>query len=581
MWVEPRWNGRNRIETWFEPNRLFGPRPVGLLWIDLKQDYGWYREWYCVTYDEGQVNTQIVLAQDFVTTTGASTYTSKASWNNASNTVETVGGGGAGARGASTSTGGGGGGGGAYNKITNFNFATPGTTTASVSVGVGGHWTLLSITNGGDTWFNGASLAASSVGCKGGASPATFNTATGGAGGLTSGGVPTTSPPARSGGNGANGTSASVGGGGGGGGGPNGAGGNASSNTGGTGDGGTVTGGAAGNPGTAFTGTEFDATHGIGGGGGGSNASAGAGKAAVGYGGGAGAGSRSNGTGADGFQGIIVLSWVAQTTQAITFSSNTTETLGKGRTKTVTNINSENIFGSAYNVLFRRQTGPGSAEAVSLLWTVPRFITSSISQNESILALRRVGKLILIGGTSTTGWSGTINTDDSELNTDLRQVFPSSMLTAASGATQFRITVNQGSIGFGGQVTPFYFGRKAAAGDPYDFNGNQVQVLFGGAAQPASSANAQSISDWMTFGGGESWDSTQSYVFAFWIGTSGNRLKFNASITGAQAYFQTNASTGGEASLTNATAGYGVSTAGNLFCISKIEVRSPGGVAEM
>ena len=157
---------------------------MGLLWIDLKQDYGWYREWHCVTYDEGQVNTQIVLAQDFVTTTGASTYTSKASWNNANNTVETVGGGGAGARGASTSTGGGGGGGGAYNKITNFNFATPGTTTASVSVGIGGVWTSSSITNGGDTWFNGASLAASSVGCKGGASPATFNTATGGAGGL-------------------------------------------------------------------------------------------------------------------------------------------------------------------------------------------------------------------------------------------------------------------------------------------------------------------------------------------------------------------------------------------------------------
>ena len=236
MWVEPRWNGRNRIETWFKPNRLFGPRPVGLLWIDLKQDYGWYREWHCVTYDEGQVNTQIVLAQDFVTTTGASTYTSKASWNNANNTVETVGGGGAGARGASTSTGGGGGGGGAYNKITNFNFATPGTTTASVSVGIGGVWTSSSITNGGDTWFNGASLAASSVGCKGGASPATFSTATGGAGGAYISpvfrqhhrrhGLAAMARMALS---------ASVGGGGGGGGGPNGAGGNASSNTGGTG----------------------------------------------------------------------------------------------------------------------------------------------------------------------------------------------------------------------------------------------------------------------------------------------------------------------------------------------------------
>ena len=110
-------------------------------------------------------------------------------------------------------------------------------------------------------------------------------------------------------------------------------------------DGGTVTGGAAGNPGTAFTGTEFDATHGIGGGGGGSNASAGAGKAAIGYGGGAGAGSRSNGTGANGFQGIIVLTWVAQTTKAITFSSNTTETLKRKRQlKTVTHSSAGECF---------------------------------------------------------------------------------------------------------------------------------------------------------------------------------------------------------------------------------------------
>ena len=311
--------------------------------------------------------------------------------------VEVVGGGGAGARGASTSTGGGGGAGGGYNKITNFTFATPGTTTASVSVGIGGVWTSSSITNGGDTWFNDTVFptSGSKVGARGGPSPATFNTATGGTAAATSTFFPTTSPPARAGGNGANGTSASVGGGGGGGGGPNGAGGNASSNTGGTGDGGTVTAGAAGNPGTAFTGTEFDATHGIGGGGGGSNASAGAGKAAIGYGGGAGAGSRSNGTGANGFQGIIVLSWVATTTQAITFSSNTTETLNTRKPKTVPTISSaENVLGSAFNVLYRRQTGPGIADTKTLTRSQPQSATISIGQNESLTALKRIGKLI-------------------------------------------------------------------------------------------------------------------------------------------------------------------------------------------
>lgn len=395
MWQQPDWRGRKRVETWFKPNTIFGRRPIGLVWIEQKETYGWYREWHLVTYDEGQVNTHFVAGQDFITTTGASTYTSKASWNNANNTVEVIGGGGAGARGASTSTGGGGGAGGGYNKITNFTFATPGTTTASVSVGIGGVWTTSSITNGGDTWFNDTVFptSGSKVGAKGGPSPATNTTATGATAALTSTFFPTTSPPARAGGNGAAGTSASAGGGGGGAGGPNGAGGNASATTGGTADGGTVTGGAAGNPGTAPKGSQYPGSPagGIGAGGGGSNASGGAGAAATGYGGGAGAGSRSTGTGANGFQGIIVLSWVATTAQTITFSSNTTETLNTRKPKTVPIISSsENVFGSAYNVLYRRQTGPGIAETLTLARLHPTLKTILVSQSELVTLARRL-----------------------------------------------------------------------------------------------------------------------------------------------------------------------------------------------
>lgn len=286
------------------PGRDWCKTPSGLWFLSIPQWYGMHRLFFL----EGMP----VAMQDLLTGTSASnqTYTSNANWNNRLNYVSTIAGGGAGAIGASTTTGGGGGGGGAYNRINNLTFATPGTTTASYTVQVG-------LLHGGtfpgtapDTWFNGTTLAGSSVGCKGGVSPATSTTATGGTGGLASAGVPTTSPPGQNGGAAGNGASATAGGGGGGAGGPSGAGGAGSGTTGGTADGGKVAGGAAGNPGGHNSGTEFDATHGCGSGCGGSNASGGTGGSGSLYGGGGGGGSRSTGIGGDGAQGIIVLSSV-------------------------------------------------------------------------------------------------------------------------------------------------------------------------------------------------------------------------------------------------------------------------------
>jgi hypothetical protein len=332
-WRKPQWNGKRRIDHPVNWTHL-PEYDFGIAWTQVKEDWGHSNTWFIYNRDRttNKIVAAPVFAQDVITATGTGTYTSKVSWNNSNNKVEVVAGGGCGAIGASTTTGGGGGAGGGYNSISNFSFATPGTTTALYGVGVGGHWTSSSVTNGGDTWFNSAAFPASgtAVGAKGGPSPATFNTATGGTAALTSTFFPTTSPPARVGGNGASGTSASVGGGGGGGGGPNGVGGNASSNTGGTGDGGTVTAGAAGNPGTAFAGKQFGTSLlavGIGGGGGGSNASAGKGATAIGYGGAGGGGSRSNSTLAgDGFQGVVVLSWnIADRPDGIDFPNPTSK----------------------------------------------------------------------------------------------------------------------------------------------------------------------------------------------------------------------------------------------------------------
>jgi hypothetical protein len=140
--------------------------------------------------------TVVLVNVVFLTTTGALlSWMVADSWNDADNSIETIAGGGAGFQG--TSEGGRGGGGGAYSRVNNLNL-TPG---ASVSyrVGAGG---AASGGNGEDTWFNGASLAASSVGAKAGTG-ATGRTS-GGVGGQAASGIGTTKNSGGNGGNGGN-----------------------------------------------------------------------------------------------------------------------------------------------------------------------------------------------------------------------------------------------------------------------------------------------------------------------------------------------------------------------------------------
>jgi hypothetical protein len=146
----------------------------------------------------------------FLTTTGAVlSYVVDASWNNADNSIHTIGAGGGGASGLFA--GGGGGGGGAYSAVTNVTL-TPGGS-VSYRVGTGGDGAA-----GGDTWFNGASLAASTVGAKGGA---VGTAGSGGAGGVAADGIGSTKTSGGDGGDVAS-SGGSNGGGGGGAAGPNG-----------------------------------------------------------------------------------------------------------------------------------------------------------------------------------------------------------------------------------------------------------------------------------------------------------------------------------------------------------------------
>ena len=283
-------------------------------------------------------------------------------WSN-TNTIETIGGGGGGGTPNASSFSGSGGGGGGYSKISNLSGLSG---SLMVQVGAGG----TDDASGGDTWFNGPTLGASSVGAKGGgagdvnghggAGGAAANGVapggtkfSGGSGGSvplqpwTGGGGGGAAGPNGDGAPGGAGSAIADGGGGGGGnsgglaggspsGGSNngGAGGSGGSGTGGgtgdtgsgPGDGTAGTGGGGGgarfqtsdNGGNGAGGSEFDASHGSGGGGGGGGGSNGtiAGNGGVGAnygGGGAGGGYPQSGTawgiGGTGGNGIIVITY--------------------------------------------------------------------------------------------------------------------------------------------------------------------------------------------------------------------------------------------------------------------------------
>jgi hypothetical protein len=293
--------------------------------LRIERDYGWeerrgllFRRW-----GDEQVHFLPVLSQAFLTASPGSnqTYTADPTWNSGINSIECIGGAGSGATNSGVRNAVQGGGAGAYSKILNFSFANPGSTTATYNIGVGGAAVASAGSNsngnnGGDTWFNAASFASSSVGAKAGTAGIVDSGAYNG--GLASSGIGTTLYNGGSGGGASGGLSNSASGGGGAAG-PNGAGnsgGNLSVNNqqtaGGSADAGFGGGGGAAGDNPGGSGSEWT-TAGSGGGGGGISV-AGAPTAGSGgnYGGAGGAAASQTGstaTSGAGTQGIIVLTW--------------------------------------------------------------------------------------------------------------------------------------------------------------------------------------------------------------------------------------------------------------------------------
>jgi len=249
--------------------------------------------------DLGEALSYDFAIQVFLTSpTGSNqTYTVPADWNNAANTIETIGGGGGGSAGSGSSYHGGGGAGGAYSKTTNL--ALSGTATYQIGVLGSAGTSGAAGGTGGDSWFNGTTLGGSSVGAKGAAG------GTIGGGNWTVPGADSASgigSTKYSGGGTTNNAGGGAGGGGGGAGGPNGIGAACGTTPGGnnnaSGGGGSGGGTAGGNVMAGTTGTNGGNNFsGSGGGSGGVSAAGGPGSNG---GGGGGAGSGANAGGAGG-----------------------------------------------------------------------------------------------------------------------------------------------------------------------------------------------------------------------------------------------------------------------------------------
>jgi hypothetical protein len=298
-------------EDWHLPNEIWGDPE---LYPELRYDFA------TVT---------------FLTITGSNqTFTSPSDWDNSDNTIEAVGGGASGATERPSNGHAPGGGGGAYAKITNFSFASPGSTTATYSAGSGGAAIVSNSTgsngnSGTSSYFNdtadpggGATNAKCSAQFGAGATWGS-GSRNGGTGGASASSWGQTTFSGGRGGNltGASGTGAS---GGGGAAGPAGVGGSGGNNgttslnvstTGGSANNGATAGGAAGgagNGGDGSAGTEWDLSHGCssGGGGGavGGSVMGGSAPSYGGGGGGAGCGSATATSGAGG-QGLIVITY--------------------------------------------------------------------------------------------------------------------------------------------------------------------------------------------------------------------------------------------------------------------------------
>lgn len=165
-------------------------------------------------------------------------------------------------------------------------------------------------------------------------------------------------------------------------------------------------------------------------------------------------------------------------------------------------------------------------------------------------------------------------TDDSDGDTLTNQGvnFSPSVLSAAAGASQFKLTLLFGtSCPSGLAISDMWGGREASSGS-LDYDGvGQAQVTVSGSTNISSTGAASLVvTDWITFGGGQTWDSTKGFVVRFFFPTGTSASYSVGGVTGTGFGFASSGTSNAGAT----TAGYSVSFAGTDILITKIEVQT-------
>lgn len=149
---------------------------------------------------------------------------------------------------------------------------------------------------------------------------------------------------------------------------------------------------------------------------------------------------------------------------------------------------------------------------------------------------------------NSTGW----------LNYNLRQVLNSSLLSTSGTAARLTLTCPVG----GCSIDALYIGHQALSGNPYDFDGGQVQVKVGGSGSFSVGSASSVLTDSIAF----ALDHTKNVVIAMHF--NGSSAIGVGSASGATYYY---ALTANEASATIPSGSYSDNTS-SVALIAMIEV---------
>lgn len=162
----------------------------------------------------------------------------------------------------------------------------------------------------------------------------------------------------------------------------------------------------------------------------------------------------------------------------------------------------------------------------------------------------------------TTAFSDTLNSNSAGWNGyTMRQLLAASQITGSG--SNIRVTI-EASSGQGFNIDTLYIGHQAGSGDPYDFDGGQVQLLASGSGSFVVAAAGTLTSDAAVF----AYDETKAIIIAAHFDGAGFESVRGRSAAGAGTnYYKSGVN---EAATTNVT-GYSTTANQNLL-VNKIEV---------